>query len=592
MLSRFCSAFVLATLLLGVRSDRQYAKNAVHYILLNEPFLDTELSALEDIVIRDLGVGSQNGVAGSHITFLDTYLRRQVHGNHWSLVPLLNEALKGSGSNVDWFFLGNAYTRINLDSLGDMLLRRKDERLLGVRLQDNFRKPSILHHFNTNSDLAFPLVSSGCLFHRSLVVQIVEAIERTRPKANQTIDALHELMVFIYKETGVTLRDAPEMCVLPEDSQYIPHQTGEEVNLVCATWTDLRLNVARMLPRYIDHQRTPWRRPEADPTGVEYLKSLPFDSQADVVIAVKTAVKHLEGRVTLQHEMWASQQSLPSGQRLIRFAENSTHTIAPSGKPIVLIDVEGGNQEYGHCGKFFGILKYLDKYFPSTKFFVIIDDDTALNVRGLYDAIASTYLIDQREAAERFNLTETLYGVGEMRNQTVRNVPPSREESPKFHYRVSPLYMGDRYGYGQIADLATKTTTSYSYISGGGGIVLDREAVRIIMECETCRCLRPEEPDDMALGRWFKRLGIDAAHHVGFHQAHPLDYHPVYLSVNHGLRASFHRLKRVEDYFTYLEEKRMQDGHSGRFPTTHPFGAGIQKLTGSRYFLEHKHDEL
>lgn len=44
-----------------------------------------------------------------------------------------------------------------------------------------------------------------------------------------------------------------------------------------------------------------------------------------------------------------------------------------------------------------------------------------------------------------------------------------------------------------------------------------------------CSCSGPTEPDDMAMGRWCKSLGIKAINYPGFYQAEPYNYHPYYI---------------------------------------------------------------
>eukprot|EP01068_Selenidium_serpulae_P005959 Selendium_serpulae@DN4241_c0_g1_i1.p1 len=585
---------VFATAVLCARCDREYALNAVHFVFLNEPFVDTDISALGDIVNNDLGVPSRDGVPPRHITFLDTFLRRHVHSPHWALFGLLGAALESADSTIEWFFVGTAYTRINLHNLGEVLRRRKEDLLVGARLDDG-KKLCILHHFSQNREVGYPLLSSGFAIHRSLVKETMRSVERLKPAANQAIEPNFELMMWIYKETRTVLKDAPEFCVMESDAQYITRNASSDPEFVpgCATWSDQRINAARKVPRNIGHKDTPWQE-AGDDLGIDFMKSLPFDP-TEVLIVVKTAVKHLEDRILLQHDMWANQQSMPSGARIMRFAENSTHIVAPStNRPIVVSDAGGGNQERGHCGRLFAILKHMHQFENFVKFFVIVDDDTAINMRGLYQAINSTFLVDRREASQRFNVTETFSKREETRNLTIPVQIPEAlgYKSFDFTHRVSPLYMGDRYGFGQLAEVASKIPQSYAFISGGGGMVLDRQAIDLIMDCQNCRCHRADEPDDMALGRWSKRIKMDALHHIGFHQAHPTDYNPVVLAMTHGLRAAFHRLKDIDSYNIYLAERLMQKRESLNFPDHHPYGKALRDLTNSRYNLNSVHDEL
>lgn len=75
-----------------------------------------------------------------------------------------------------------------------------------------------------------------------------------------------------------------------------------------------------------------------------------------------------------------------------------------------------------------------------------------------------------------------------------------------------PVALGERYGY----NIYNKQ--GYNYITGGGGIVLNRALVRKLIESETCNCPSISSPDDMFLGVCIARLGIDITHSSLFHQ--------------------------------------------------------------------------
>ena len=56
----------------------------------------------------------------------------------------------------------------------------------------------------------------------------------------------------------------------------------------------------------------------------------------------------------------------------------------------------------------------------------------------------------------------------------------------------------------------------YSYITGGGGMILNREGVSRLLapgpDSAPCACPAPETPDDMQLGRCARRLGLPVLH--------------------------------------------------------------------------------
>ena len=50
-------------------------------------------------------------------------------------------------------------------------------------------------------------------------------------------------------------------------------------------------------------------------------------------------------------------------------------------------------------------------------------------------------------------------------------------------------------------------------------MVFSMELVRrIVLECESCRCAAIDQPDDMVIGAWLKRLGVPLSHSPLFHQ--------------------------------------------------------------------------
>ena len=56
----------------------------------------------------------------------------------------------------------------------------------------------------------------------------------------------------------------------------------------------------------------------------------------------------------------------------------------------------------------------------------------------------------------------------------------------------------------------------YSYITGGGGMILNRAGVGRLLApppgSAPCACPAPETPDDMQLGRCARRLGLPVLH--------------------------------------------------------------------------------
>ena len=110
-----------------------------------------------------------------------------------------------------------------------------------------------------------------------------------------------------------------------------------------------------------------------------------------------------------------------------------------------------------------------------------------------------------------------------------------------------PIVLGERYGYGLTS------ARGYSYITGGGSMVMSRGAIKAWVE-KDCRCHTIDSPDDMVLGQCFSySVGAPVVHSPRFHQARPQDYSDGYLQNLQPV--SFHKhyeidpIKIYEKYF-------------------------------------------
>ena len=74
---------------------------------------------------------------------------------------------------------------------------------------------------------------------------------------------------------------------------------------------------------------------------------------------------------------------------------------------------------------------------------------------------------------------------------------------------MSPV-AGQRYGYMSAGG------AGYSYITGGGGMILNRAGVDKLLvppgPLAPCSCPAPDTPDDMLLGRCARRLKLPVLH--------------------------------------------------------------------------------
>lgn len=108
---------------------------------------------------------------------------------------------------------------------------------------------------------------------------------------------------------------------------------------------------------------------------------------------------------------------------------------------------------------------------------------------------------------------------------------------------ISPLYLGERYAFGLTGDNGKQG--GYDYVTMGGGVVLDREAVGLLVRCideGKCTCPSDGTADDMMLGIWARHLDLPLVHARGLHQERPGDYHP--LLIEGVAPVSFHRMQQ------------------------------------------------
>nr|XP_043897178.1 beta-1,3-glucosyltransferase-like isoform X2 [Solea senegalensis] len=183
-------------------------------------------------------------------------------------------------------------------------------------------------------------------------------------------------------------------------------------------------------------------------------------SKKDVFVAVKTWQRFHSERVPVVKATWEKDAEI-----LEYYSD-----VADASIPTISLGVP--NTERGHCGKTFAILRrFLSEAVPKTDWLLIVDDDTLISLPRLRRLLRC---YDPREAVS----------------------------------------LGERYGFGLVRN-------GYSYITGGGGIVLSRVAVSRLLS-SGCRCYSDDAPDDMVLGRCLTSLGVPITHSPLFHQIWPL----------------------------------------------------------------------
>jgi len=160
----------------------------------------------------------------------------------------------------------------------------------------------------------------------------------------------------------------------------------------------------------------------------------------------------------------------------------------------------------GFCDKSLASFHYLRETFASKQWYVLVDDDTLVNLAALERAL--------------------------------------RRHDPK-----KRVVLGERYGWGHNVAAA-----GLNYVSFGGGVALSQAAMQALLACEACVCPSPTSPDDMQLGHWLAELKIVPVDARGFHQASEADYDALELRTGAAARSSgaaeavtFHRFPLNHD---------------------------------------------
>ena len=111
------------------------------------------------------------------------------------------------------------------------------------------------------------------------------------------------------------------------------------------------------------------------------------------------------------------------------------------------------------------------------------------------------------------------------------------------------VYLGERYGYQLHTD-------GYNYVTGGGGVVINRNVlIKLITSCE---CPSLTSPDDMIIAACLHNLDIWPIHSPLFHQARPSDYPAQVLDPK---SISFHKHWQIDPYHIYNKWFRRNDHH-------------------------------
>lgn len=211
-------------------------------------------------------------------------------------------------------------------------------------------------------------------------------------------------------------------------------------------------------------------------------------SRDNVCFFVKTCEKFHIDRVPVVKNTWGKDANC-----LAFFSDKTDESI-----PTINLGIP--NVESGHCTK---TLSIMEKFFKSKQYLnknwlVIADDDTLLSIPRLLKLLHC------------YNSSEA-------------------------------IALGERYGYNVVKG------QGYNYITGGGGMVFSREAVK---QLRSCKCPSADSPDDMILGICLKKFNIPIIHSKLFHQARPMDYA---IDYHHHPPISFHKHWMIDPEQIYQE---------------------------------------
>jgi UDP-glucose:O-linked fucose beta-1,3-glucosyltransferase len=214
----------------------------------------------------------------------------------------------------------------------------------------------------------------------------------------------------------------------------------------------------------------------------------------DVYFGIKTFVGYHQQRLGLLRKTWLNEELH------YNLFTNEVNTTADRQNDRFVIT--GENTVRGHCHKTMFILNYFYRTKSTLNYLIVADDDTLLSVQGVLRLLRC------------FMLAKDV-----------------------------PLVLGERYGY----------QDAYDYPTGGSGILLNRQAVELIVH--NCQCPSADTPDDMFLGICLKRLQIPLIHIPELHQAQPNAYPKDWLA--HQKPISFHKFEGIDVehiYRTYLDD--------------------------------------
>lgn len=395
-----------------------------------------------------------------------------IHRGLWSYLPWIfkHEAEFGAtgADRQRWVIFLESHTKVDLKALEAVLAsyNASQSHYIGRQLVD--AEHSIIHHYNV--DVKYPHLHAGFALSGGLLAKIAARLLEKPLGGNQQIEPVWELAKYIL-DLHTTIEDRSDVfCAERRDG--------------CATWILQREEIDR-------HRR---------------LQSL---SPSEVVITVKTVGKFHAERLPILQATWAARSTV---KVLFLSNEEWDKSERPSDlrkAKVVDLSLEFGDlvdpakesteQGTGHCSKMMSILQHLGRHLVRRRWYVVVDDDTLVNVPRLLAVLSS-------------------------------------------HNDTEAVYMGDRYSWAH-----TEHRSGTNYVTTGGGMALSHAALQLVLGCfavKQCICYKPNMPDDMTLGTWFDgTLGVSPTHEEGFRQSEPFNYNPEVLKYGDA-PITFHRFGR------------------------------------------------
>ncbi|KAF7457186.1 beta-1,3-glucosyltransferase isoform X1 [Cryptosporidium felis] len=532
-----------------------YLKNKIQFIIFDDFHIGPDGKSILNIL------NIENEIPKSNIYYLSDNIPSKYQEDSL-LLPILIRLIKNTDNYFDWFFILNSNTRFEPFLLNRLLYKLNHEQInykklentnnfIGAQVNDN--TPSIVHHYNLNKNFKYPFHHSGYAIRKETIEALRILINSSNIhnsyKSKIYTDVHFELAKLINDELNIKLKDIPEFCITLSDTNSNYHTKNSIIPKKCATWSISN----RISYHCVSHSL---------PTTTLLDPELIINPQ-EVVIAVKTTKKYHHNRINQINQLWLDEKFLNYNSinkshychnyltkfnKLFQKHSNKSINIEilsdsnDNINNLKITDLKTGNQIKGHCLKFYSIIHSLfNKYIVNNssktniKYFIFVDDDTLIIPFSLLNLL--TYL------------------------------------NHHFKDNSTGLYLGLRYSLGSIIDNWT-----IDYITGGAGIIINSNSLIKLVNCKECFCNKPDEPDDMALGRWFKYLNIKATNYDGFHQAEPDHYHSFYnyyspiisyhkidsnidRTINHYDSKLFGLLYPHMNYHDNFEENKYKYGH-------------------------------